>query len=1399
MITCDERGGDGGGGGMDNTDGVLPLADVGGDCVDEGGDGHRGVSDGGGSDDDVGGGDGGGGDGGGGDDDGGGSDGGGGTGGGGDGDDGEGGAGEGSGEDGGGGDGGDDDGILPLADVGDESGGDGTDGLVHTRFSHVRRVCCRMPDVGGRGRWIIAGPVHDHLSVDPTQFASAVIVEALPIFTSREVYVRALPELVKMRMYSSIAAAYRSVVHVSNSSGDSSLGSVEPSWLGFGPVGDDTLPVRRILDRTATALRACERRVAKGFVKFVATVAPSTHPWHVYRTRQLRTQNERRGAAAYRRALSRMTDDDERRMLRAGNCSTLAAVRHATTYTPRTPAERARGLRPTKKRAWRGLAAPDIIPTRKHLTGMKRRVFERCNRVGHAMITLARDGTTVVWTYIQGSGLTGVRLYRSPDGTVKRLASHSHKQRKSAPSTTPGAGPSSSVGAGEGVPDPLADSLLGDGPPQQEHDWRLSLGELRILKCSSLENLDGSDPEVIIAVQFDVVAATKAAIQARTMRCTVDDVNAAGAAWSLASDGGPIRRTTMTLFTLTLSASWLASGRTAMLPMLYILGGEHLVHSALGARLDALVEDAVTATYDVPVHTTSQLQDEDSSDGGVVDSGNSGGDQSSFCAWKGPYLIRIVGDFSMIAHLMALTGGNDDWRCPFSWPCVVDTFLSLTAQADNPGRVRTVPDIAVQWELVAWMLARWCSLRGDQMRLDAGHVTVKCTSCSSQLRVMSPYGARVVCGAAACGNPTTSVCPPLLPTPLGTMFNLLRRCAGGIRGYPVLRRVPVLLQVPVLHCTGNVMKKLTFFFLAELGEPRKTIAKRGIYSVTGRGNVGSLYLREHIKLVALLLACEEIVHVQVDSAILSMWSLGLLMTAAWRAALSGPMENRDDALAVMELAAGLLAPLWSTLKPLDKEKKGAGVASLYIHAALAHARNSMGDRSPAQAVLTDDHVEGQIRDMSRHAQTRVNNVSRAQAITELHALGDDAEVTSRRNRFAAELKIYTHRVHVCDCCTAKMDERRGADMTQAIERAASSGAVTVDEAASEEGTPLTLALPSSLVYVQEPLTNEQGPDSWMSKERKVSRALTDTLSTLHVCLCGAARGRDPGSLVQRLDGVQNQDGSVRVAASTTPTAGVVPAVVSGHLSPSQTFGSAHASVRLRDARSWMRRHSDDCVAAGVGDCDGSCDQYDDMLVIDWVRQHDILDGDDGGSVLVRDWAQGDEATPDVTGRGAHCDRGEDGGDIVGDGCDADGAGIEADAPAFTGVTSGATGTVAEGGDCGADGANEDAGGDVPMLAADVMRNRVLRSFAPPKPLMMYLLDSGGSAVLAEDADDCRARILEEDMLLRMFLVRMQGSAFVASAAANNIDVAGMRQAVASVLRKLTDMRVALPGGNCVTL
>lgn len=1035
--------------------------------------------------------------------------------------------------------------------------------------SKRRRLCSRLPMVGGRGRWVIAGPIDDHEDVDPFRFSFAILVEGVATFSCREVYARAVPMLVHKGVYCSTAAAYPSMQHVAAELDNASTSALdEPSWAVPDP---DGVPVRRVLDRAAEAVKRSRNRVANGFVKFVAFLPLSSHPWYAYATRLRRRRDQRAGAIAYKRALGSVAGDDERRLLCAANSTALLAVRHSTTYRVRSPVERAQGLRAIKKRPWRGICAPAVIPARKRLVAMKRRVFESSARVGHAMITMKGDDATEVWTYIRGSGLLGVRLYQASDGTVKRLACPSHKQRRAnnsagaaaartpgsarsrdggqpdgsdkvraAGSVEPGSPPPAGLHAGPGGPGLRGSADLEEAYEQDSplSDWegrfaagrvdgRLTHDELRILKCSTLEDLDGTCPLVIVAVQFDVVAAISAAIAHRVKRCTVADCASGRVAWSMGSDGGPVRHSAITLFTLTLSAPWLYKGRTPMLPVMYILAGEHHLHSALGDRLDALLTEAVCATYNIPVDVTG-----DDCEGAADDStfnGDDSGDDAGkqrFYSWSGPRLVRIVGDFSVLAHIMGLTGGSDDFRCPFWWPCMPRGFLSIGAHATARGRTRTVDDIGKQWELVCWELARWTMLKSSAVVLDKGTVSVRCCVCGVMAPLLSPLAVDFQCRIPACRGQTRAF-GPILPTPLKVMFNLLRRRAGGVRGYPVIRSVPVLLQVPVLHCTGSIMKKVTYLFLSDLGEAHKTVAKHGMYAVTGRANMGDLYLREHIKLVALILACEDIVGVSVDPAVMTMWSLTLMLSAAWRQALTGAMEDREKYLQVLELTAGLLAPLWAAIKPLDKEKKGSGVASLYLHAALVHARDSLGANSPAEAVITDDHVEGTIRDMGRHCGTRVNNMSRAQAVTEFQALAKDDAATLQRNSFAAELLWYTERIDVCACCSTRVDAEHAADISTAIKRVDARDLITVSAGDKKEEMPTSLRMPACIVFKPEeptaPVNASRG------KETRIARVLGERLRVVTVCICGAGWNRPMGSFCESLDTVRRQARGVEQA------------------------------------------------------------------------------------------------------------------------------------------------------------------------------------------------------------------------------------------------------------------------------
>lgn len=191
--------------------------------------------------------------------------------------------------------------ALPEKD--DAVGDDDTDhaalssAVPSSQPARMGRVCWRLSSVAVRGRWIMAGPVHDLDDVDPLAFTTAVAVEGLPKLSSREVYARAVPLLVTKHMYRSTAAAHASVEHVRTEYDSSSATFEEPCWQVDKSNG---LPFRRILDEAIACMK--QGRVKDGLIKFISLEPLASHPWRAYKLRLLGKRGERRGAVSYRRA-----------------------------------------------------------------------------------------------------------------------------------------------------------------------------------------------------------------------------------------------------------------------------------------------------------------------------------------------------------------------------------------------------------------------------------------------------------------------------------------------------------------------------------------------------------------------------------------------------------------------------------------------------------------------------------------------------------------------------------------------------------------------------------------------------------------------------------------------------------------------------------------------------------------------------------------------------------------------------------------------------------------------------------------------------------------------------------------------------------------------------------------
>jgi len=540
----------------------------------------------------------------------------------------------------------------------------------------------------------------------------------------------------------------------------------------------------------------------------------------------------------------------------------------------------------------------------------------------------------------------------------------------------------------------------------------------------------------------------------------------------------------MTVFTVTASSPLLRKGRTALIPILYILGGEHVVHSAVGDRLSKLVKGVLSAEYSVPVRqveptacapavsavpttdasatqstpacvpatnastTPSNSSSPSKTAAATADTIHAAAAPNSSTATPPPpasgadglfwstaavrflYLLRLCGDFGILAHFLTLTDSSDVNRCPYRWPCLPEAYLSMALLASASGRARDSSLLPAHWELVVWGLSRWCTLRGGLWRAVGGRVLWACPQCKRDMVAHSTAEAALTCASPSCplyGTQQARVLPEHAYTPLSTVYRLLRRHLGGTRGYPLLLDIPLLIQAPVFHCTGKIAKSLMYFLLALLSQDDELSARTKIYALLGRSNLGAMYLREFGRVVAMVVSLPGALGegVTPDTGVVAMMKLSQLLTASWRRAIGARSAvERERAAAALQLAAALLSPLYAALKSHDPVTKKAGVFNLYLHTTLAHVRQSIGKTtSNVLRFISDDHIEGKIAELNRYFNRRTNNVSRGQSLVNKEALipprfdGTKGALTAERMLFTREILLCRCVVHVAPLAT----------------------------------------------------------------------------------------------------------------------------------------------------------------------------------------------------------------------------------------------------------------------------------------------------------------------------------------------------------------------------------------------
>lgn len=220
-------------------------------------------------------------------------------------------------------------------------------------------------------------------------------------------------------------------------------------------------------------------------------------------------------------------------------------------------------------------------------------------------------------------------------------------------------------------------------------------------------------------------------------------------------------------------------------------------------------------------------------------------------------------------------------------------------------------------------------------------------NCGSRLDVRFSSEDFMMCSNDACPDRRSGTAhpfPSVANTPMSHFFKLLRRRCAGTRGHPLLGDTPFLVQSPVIHCTGNFAKVLICFMIALRTQAQHAAAREHLYNILRRSNMGGLYLREFIQIVAHIVAFPSSLRFPLDGAVLTMLQLSHLLTSCRQRAISTEArEEREQAAATRQIAAALFAPLFTALTPFDPVTRKTGIFSLYRHAALAHMRDSVGE------------------------------------------------------------------------------------------------------------------------------------------------------------------------------------------------------------------------------------------------------------------------------------------------------------------------------------------------------------------------------------------------------------------------------------------------------------------------
>eukprot|EP00170_Pyropia_yezoensis_P001372 contig_6081_g1376 len=501
----------------------------------------------------------------------------------------------------------------------------------------------------------------------------------------------------------------------------------------------------------------------------------------------------------------------------------VAGIRRILELDPPRPS-RGMGKRSTRIRLSMGKSQMRLLPSREELREVRRTEFDRASRVQHFFFT--RQGADLVlWDYVRGSCSAGIRRYTSVHGgqtMQKRLRAYTNKYWMAPAQAGGDDGDDDSSVDDNGVYFDNDNAETEGCYAPRERDKKL-LDELVANLHSYLEDDDCTGELRILAVRYGSVAALQRAVEL----ATVPDLSAAAATsapsavLTFAADGGTIAGKLVTAFTAGLAWPHLKNGRTDLTPLAYSLTGESDVDHLVVLAVRDMLQSILAADIFVPVMRTlaDSAADAGSADDGLASEED---DEAPRVPLKLCDEVQVCADFKMTHWIHGMTGSGDKWRCVHRAGCLVLEYLRASCQLDQVAD-RSADVVSEQWHLAIWTMAGWTVVhKKSPVKFNGGEAYVQCPVCKSLLAVSGAdvlSGGAVRCPQAFCdGNDPVYLLQEIASSPFDDAMNAARTMSGGVRGYPLLRNMKSRLQLPVLHCTGNIAEVITYFVLECLPE-----------------------------------------------------------------------------------------------------------------------------------------------------------------------------------------------------------------------------------------------------------------------------------------------------------------------------------------------------------------------------------------------------------------------------------------------------------------------------------------------------------------------------------------------------------------------------------------------------